>query len=84
MKIAAAFQEYLEKCWPNGAHETLPPLQRQELRRAFYAGAAALLCLTLADVEGDTAEDHSHAEAALISLADEIAEFSDAVGRGTV
>ena len=53
--VFAQWQSYANKVVPADA----PAIQREECRRAFYAGAAAMLALVLAAVEpaeGDECE----------------------------
>lgn len=66
-----------ERVLPKGCH----PIQRQETRRAFYAGflASLLAGIEMADESGD---DDDLGARMIQSLHEECQAFKDAVGRG--
>lgn len=74
--MAVAWASFLTEVIPPDASET----QVTEMRRAFYAGAAALL-RAVADI-GDSVEDDDAGAARLMALDDELEAFGEAVQRG--
>jgi hypothetical protein len=75
--VARWWREYAEKIIPANA----PPVQKQECRRAFYAGAAAFLDAMMSGLSADsepTAEDEAHME----RLSSELHQFARDVKAG--
>ena len=72
--VQAQWESFLAQALPSGAH----PVQIQEMRRSFYAGAAAML--QLASTASELSEDAG--AAVLESLLLELNEFGNAVLRG--
>ena len=72
--VQAQWESFLAQALPDGAH----PVQIQEMRRSFYAGAAAMRQLTA--TASDLSEDAG--TAVLESLLIELNEFGNAVMRG--
>lgn len=62
--------------WKSFEHEVVPadavPVQREELRRAFYAGAVSMFGLTM---EAVASEDESECELNLLALDEELQAF---------
>ena len=75
-QIARQWQQFERSSIP----KTAPPIQRQEMRRAFYAGAAALLHLAKGLGDDELTEDAG--AAALEAMQQEIMEFFDRVAEG--
>jgi hypothetical protein len=73
--IAAAWQKLMVDCKLQNA----PAVQKREMRRAFYAGAAVML--SLVESLGDEGTDEDAAVASLKDLAKECADFLSQVGR---
>lgn len=79
--IYAQWLTFLESVGLANAHE----IQKQEMRRAFYAGAQGLLSLQMAIAQAGEAmgEDTDEAELAIMTkVADELREFSNLVRDG--
>ena len=75
--LADEWTEFERAVMPKGA----PTVQRVEMRRAWYAGAAMMFAL----MTGGLDEDHEPTDldvAYLSSLHRELAAFSDDLGRG--
>lgn len=74
----------IERQWKQFDREsiprTAPPIQRQEMRRAFYAGAAALLHLAKGLGDDEVSEDAG--AAVLEAMQQEIVEFFEQVRQG--
>lgn len=68
------WQDFLEVVIPNDA----PPIQRQEMKRAFYAGATAMLDLVC--VVSEDEEEIAHQK--MSGLAAELGEFAQQVADG--
>ena len=77
LKIEEQFKSYQEKVIPAGASAA----QLTETRRAFYAGAAALMAFLKAIGESDRISE-SEGEAMLVEIDQELLEFSERVKRG--
>ena len=74
-KLQQSWQSYSKAVMPNNA----PPIQVQEMRRAFYAGATAMLDITKLLGEEDVSEETG--VAALEALQQEIVDFLSLVGK---
>lgn len=79
MKVSTIAQQ-----WQQFAERVLPPhcnpTQRQEMRRAFYAGAWSMFCVTSGEVT--QFEDDADGARALEALRRECLAFSERVARG--
>lgn len=76
-RIGASWREYRTRVIPLEA----PPIQATECRRAFYAGAQALLGILLAVMEPGT-EPTTADLRTMDEIADELTAFSRAVRDG--
>lgn len=74
--LASAWDTFHAAVLPPGAG----PIQRQEMRRAFYAGAQAALLATVDISEPEVSEDAG--VAALEALHDECRQFAKAISEG--
>ena len=75
--LADEWREFERAVMPKGA----PQVQRVEMRRAWYAGAAMMFSLMTGGLDADS-EPTDLDVAYLSSLHREIAAFSDDLGRG--
>ncbi len=57
-------------------------IQRKEMRRAFYAGANALLSIIITHLLGDSAANEGDQERLMKSIDDELREFASEVMKG--
>jgi hypothetical protein len=77
-------RETLLQAWQGLSRATLPKgvslTQRIETRRAFYAGAAAFLRMTMVDLDDDGNEPTAEDLAYLEQLHNEMQHFFDACG----
>ena len=79
-------QQLIEEEWLEFSLMVMPPnapaVQRIEMRRAFYAGAHALLCLMQQKVSAGT-DDPTEADLDMMQgLSDELAAFNAEVAAG--
>lgn len=74
--VAGAWEEFSSRV----LHPNSPPIQRIEMRRAFYAGyySNIIACVEIAD----QVQDDDAAVAEYQKLDDECRAFAEAVGRG--
>jgi hypothetical protein len=76
----------IQAMWNDFAHRVLPPhaaaIQRKEMRRAFYAGASAMLDRLSGEMSpGDTLDDPND-ERVVKEVQAEFVEFAEAIKRG--
>lgn len=75
-KLASAWDTFVAAVLPPSAG----PVQRQEMRRAFYAGAQAALLVTVAISEPEVSEEAG--VATLEALHEECRQFAKAISEG--
>lgn len=77
----------LSEVWNRFSHLALDPvgahrIQRQEMRRAFYAGASAVLTILTQNMTTDEGEPTQADFALMDNLVQELDSFKDAVAHG--
>ena len=76
--IQSEWEDFEAKVMPDGAG----PIQRQEMRRAFYSGVAAGLTMREKITKTAGGLDERAAEQVLVGLAEELKMFTEQVMRG--
>lgn len=72
--IKNAWRDYAERVVPTGA----PPIQMQETKRAFYAGAIALWSTIIKSLDADSEPTDADMER-MSAINDELQEFVDSL-----